>query len=377
LDNRAAKGFTVVQTVAIPEFNGLTQPNAYGLLPLHHQNPATPNDAYFDFVDEVLDLAAERGLYVGFLPTWGAYALDEDHPLFPNPNVFTPTNARSYGEYLSGRFGNHKNVIWILGGDREPDTNLEVWRAMGTALHGKGQLVTYHPSGGHSSSRLLHGEPWLDFNLFQSGHSTLSRPDQMAYGDFLRTPVKPVINGEPSYEAIPNDFGRLPGTLDDREVRRGLYASLLSGAAGFTYGCNEVWMMWRPEIEPISDKVEPPFLGASLPWWEALDRPGAGQLRVAGEVLESLPDPFDRIPMWDRVRNNVDSAQEACYAAGTRNWLLVWTPGRAVDIESHHLGPGVSATWVCPCTGLRTLAKGGPEFVPPSDEDWLLLLQRA
>jgi len=34
LDNRASKGFTVIQAVAIAEFDGDTVPNAYGHLPL-------------------------------------------------------------------------------------------------------------------------------------------------------------------------------------------------------------------------------------------------------------------------------------------------------------------------------------------------------
>lgn len=61
----------------LAELNGLTGPNGYGHLPLGDLDPARPavkdgpaND-YWDFVDEVLDLAAANGLYTGFLPTWG------------------------------------------------------------------------------------------------------------------------------------------------------------------------------------------------------------------------------------------------------------------------------------------------------------------
>lgn len=31
-------------------------------------------------------------------------------------------------------------------------------------------LITYHPMGGMSSSHFFHEEPWLDFNMLQSGH---------------------------------------------------------------------------------------------------------------------------------------------------------------------------------------------------------------
>src|SRR5215204_3167989 len=42
LRNRAAKRFTVVQAVALAEFDGLTAPNAYGHLPLRDNDPAKP-----------------------------------------------------------------------------------------------------------------------------------------------------------------------------------------------------------------------------------------------------------------------------------------------------------------------------------------------
>src|ERR1044071_6109171 len=39
LDNRAAKGFNVIQAVALAEFNGLRRPNQYGEVPLQHLDP--------------------------------------------------------------------------------------------------------------------------------------------------------------------------------------------------------------------------------------------------------------------------------------------------------------------------------------------------
>ena len=44
LDNRAAKGFTVIQAVALAEFDGLRTPNQYGELPLNNLDPTKPNE---------------------------------------------------------------------------------------------------------------------------------------------------------------------------------------------------------------------------------------------------------------------------------------------------------------------------------------------
>ena len=71
LADRAGKAFTVIQAVAIAEFDGLTEPNAYGHLPLSDLDPARPDAAYWEHVDYVVRRANEMGLIIGFLPTWG------------------------------------------------------------------------------------------------------------------------------------------------------------------------------------------------------------------------------------------------------------------------------------------------------------------
>jgi anti-anti-sigma factor len=70
LDTRAAQGFNVIQAVALAEVDGLTEPNAYGKLPLKDRDPtrpaATPGSRpaneeydYWDHVDFVFDEAQE------------------------------------------------------------------------------------------------------------------------------------------------------------------------------------------------------------------------------------------------------------------------------------------------------------------------------
>ncbi len=71
LDNRSAKGFTVIQAVALAENDGLRTPNQYGEVPLKNLNPDTPNDKYFQVVDSTIHMARRRNLFIGLLPTWG------------------------------------------------------------------------------------------------------------------------------------------------------------------------------------------------------------------------------------------------------------------------------------------------------------------
>src|SRR5688572_14026857 len=70
LENRRLKGFNVIQVVILTEHN-MNVPNAYDDVALVDNDPLKPNEEYFAFVDWMIAKAAEKGLYVGLLPTWG------------------------------------------------------------------------------------------------------------------------------------------------------------------------------------------------------------------------------------------------------------------------------------------------------------------
>lgn len=54
LANRAEKGFTVIQAVALAEDNGLNAPKPSGDLPLIDLDPSQPNEGYFSQVDRMI-----------------------------------------------------------------------------------------------------------------------------------------------------------------------------------------------------------------------------------------------------------------------------------------------------------------------------------
>jgi hypothetical protein len=148
LDDRARKGFTVIQAVALAELDGLNDPNAYGHKPLINNDPAKPDvkdgEDYWDHVDYVVHKAESLGMFVGFLPTWG----DKWHskPGQGSP-VFNERNAEGYGEWLGKRY-KEKAIIWILGGDRpiESDEHKKVLRAMARGLRRRRRLALDHVS---------------------------------------------------------------------------------------------------------------------------------------------------------------------------------------------------------------------------------------
>ena len=395
LDNRAAKGFTVIQAVAIGEFDGDTVPNAYGHLPLVDRDPARPavqdgpeND-YWDHVDFVVKAAGARGMYVGLLPTWGRYWHDK---LKDGKPLFTEANAEVYGEWIGRRYRDQA-VIWILGGDRnvENDEQKAVLAAMARGLRrgdGGEHLITLHPNGSSGSSKWFQNDAWMDFNLRQNGHGAeyTGRYDQTLV-DYQRSPTKPVIDGEPIYEGHPVAFNAKNfGHSVAADVRRALYWDLFSGACGHTYGHHSVWQMWEAGREPINNPL--------VPWTEAIDAPGAFQMQFGRRLMESRPIlnrvPDDSIIVTDRVATSVPGAGTRRFVA-TRDtdgtYAMVYVPvGRKFSVRLDKItGDSIKAWWFNPRDGTAKSAgtfanRSAQEFTPPNPGellDWVLVLDAA
>jgi len=392
LEDRARRGFTVIQAVALAELNGLNDPNPYGHRPLVENDPARPDvrdgpaNDYWDHVDFIVEKANGLGLYIGLLPTWG----DKwNRKWGEGPEIFTPANAEAYGRWLGARY-RAAGVIWILGGDRpiESAAHVDITRAMARGIRagdGGAHLMTFHPPGGAGSSGWLHGEPWLDFNMRQNGHVTeFTGRYHTTAQDYALSPVKPVMDGEPIYEDHPVSFRAAElGHSVAADVRRPLYWNLFTGAFGHTYGHHSVWQMWAAERKPVNNPL--------MTWAEALRQPGAAQMVHGRRLMESRPFlsrvPDDSIIVTDRVPTSVPGAGRYRFVA-TRDesgsYAMVYAPvGRAFKVRMNKVsGPRVAAWWYNPRNGeaarIGTFPNTGErEFMPPDAGellDWVLVL---
>ena len=381
LRNRVAKRFTVIQAVVLAEFGGLVEPDHYGALPLENNNPTKPVEAFFKNVDAIVDRADELGLVIGMLPTWG----DKWNKKWgQGPEIFTPENARIYGEFLGKRY-REKPIIWVLGGDRpiENERQKAIVRAMGAGLRKGDQgrhLITFHPNGGQSSAQWFQTDDWLDFNMIQSGHGYDHPNYERIAADYSRKPARPCMDAEPGYEDHPAEFNAKNGYLDDYETRKHAYWALFAGAHGHTYGCHDVWQFLGPSHSPIT--------AARTPWKKAIDLPGAGQMQFVRALLESRP-MLIRIP--DQTLLVSDPGRGTDHVQATRgedgSFALVYSAsGRAFTVDLEKLtGDRLRASWYDPRTGISTPAgliagKGKHMFQPPTQGkrcDWVLVLDNA
>jgi hypothetical protein len=390
LENRREKGFTVIQAVVLAELDGLNTPNAEGEKPLIDNDPTRINEAYFRHVDWVIRKAEEKGLFIGLLPTWG----DKWNKKWGvGPEIFTPGNAAVYGEILGKRYKDFPNIIWILGGDRpiEKDEHREIVRAMASGLRkgdGGAHLITFHPMGGHGSAEYFHEEEWLDFNMRQNGHTpNFTGSYENTLKDYKRTPAKPVMDGEPLYEDHPIEFNaEKNGHSVSADVRRPLYWDLFGGAFGHTYGHHSVWQMWHPDRDPINFPL--------MPWYEAVDQPGAWQMQFGRRLMESRPFltriPDDSVIVPDKVKTSVPGAGRYRFVA-TRDengrYAMVYVPvGRPFTVRMDVIsGKKVTAWWYNPRNGEAQKIgnfsnEGTRTFIPPQpgeNLDWVLVLDDA
>ena len=329
LTDRAKKGFTVIQTVILAELDGLNTPNAYGQKPLIDNDPTRLNEKYFEFVDYVINKAEELGLYIGLLPTWG----DKFNKKWgTGPEIFNPRNAGIYGGLLAKRYLSHRNIIWILGGDRIPENAVqyEIINAMAKGIKRVDtlHLISYHPVGATKASDYFKNK-WLDINMFQSGHSRKAKEYEYVIESYNTAPERPVINGEARYENIPDRFweNKYYGWLDDADVRVSAYWSIISGAAGYTYGCNDIWQMYDVTREPV--------IKARTDWYVALNLPGSLQMKYMKEIFELLPWQ-EMVYKQDLIQNDNPEDESYCVAAlgNNKDFAVVYTPtGKPVKID--------------------------------------------
>jgi hypothetical protein len=381
-DNRVAKGFNVIQAVILAERDGLHTPNIYGHTPLYDDDPTRLREEYFAYIDELIQLAESKGLYIGLLPTWGDKV---DLVGGVGPIIFNEANALTYGELVGRRYRNQPNIIWILGGDRYPDGFEAIWRAMAKGILAGTQgnaLITYHPRGAGQSSTRLHNESWLDFNMIQSGHGKYNIANwEWVQQDYDLTPAKPTLDAEPNYEYHPVAFDSQVryGRFSEYDVRKSAYRAVLSGACGHTYGHHSIWQMHDGQHEGVTNP--------GISWHEALDAPGAFQMGYLRRLLESLPF-FSRIPDNDLISANEDAPEKYVCASRSSDgsYALIYIPNaeQQVTVNLEKLsGKRLNAWWFDPRTGqvtsIGTVDQAPQQSFtsPTTGNDWVLVLDDA
>ncbi|MDB5247250.1 MAG: hypothetical protein JWQ40_1644 [Segetibacter sp.] len=393
LEDRRQKGYNVIQVMVLHD---VAAKNVYGDSALINKIVANPvvtpgnsfSDAsqydYWDHIDYVIDVAAQKGLYMALVPVWGTNVKN---------GWVRQDDAKTYAKFLTDRYKNKPNIIWLNGGDIKGSDSLNTWKVLGSTIreNDPNHLITFHPFGRTTSSQWFHNEAWLDFNMYQSGHRSYDLgtsagehkfgPDNYKFAniDYNLEPTKPTLDGEPSYELIP--YGLHDTTKpywNANDVRRYAYWSVFAGAAGHTYGHNSVMQMHKP-----TDTVS--SFGSKKYWYDALNDTGATQMVHMKSLMLSKPY-FERVPDQSLIGSEQGEKYEYLVATRSKDYAFVYTyTGKEFEVNMGKIaGQKVKASWYNPRDGKKTVIgtfdnKGvrsfGPPWQPKEGNDWVLILE--
>lgn len=386
--DRVARGFSLIQLVAglYPDMPALDPRGANEAGLAWQGDFARINPAYFDMADLRLQWLVRSGLVPCVVGCWGYY--------LPQMGV---NRMQAHWRYLIARWGSYP-VIWCLAGegampyylsanpDGDQKCQIEGWTEVARYVRATDPYhrpITIHPT--QIGRDQVTDDSVLDFDMLQTGHGGYaSVPNTVAKvtAERSRLPAMPVVVAEVNYEGI------LHGTAAETQ-RLTYWCSMLSGAAGYTYGANGLW-----QANTRHHPYGPSPHGASwgdAPWEEAYQLEGSQQLGLAKGLLTAYDwSHFEPHPGWVEPAGSAANV-EAPFAAGipgqvriiylyqptvpwvkTRTWVcqlepdvsylaFYWNPrnGRRHDIGA--VEPNEEGRWAIP--------------IQPTMSDWVLVLE--
>lgn len=414
LENRAAKGFTVIQLCLFwgkrsdDPVHFMTNPaNAYGFkafvetagkvdgshpLVIEGGSPESPND-YWDHVEYIVQAAEKRGLILALLPVWGRRYVNATHGEFAD-SIFQEADMQAYGTFLGRRFKAYDHLIWVMGGDVAADLGGDFqghYRAMAegilkgvtgeTAAWNEASplwddvLMTYHPDGSpmKNSSRWFHQDAWLDFHMIETFRHVDSVYESVRQDYALTDPIKPTIMAEPGYERFPLPNG---GRISGLQMRRQAYHSLFAGAAGFTYGGFRDEAGNGPLFSPFGD------------WKLTLEWEGARAMSIFNTFCQNHNwTDWHVSPGLITSDPGVGEFRQVAVQIGSEDGMLLYFPNnRPADLnikQAFSETEQVSLTWFDPASGtytdqeILTLTQSTYTLGPPENwQDAILCISR-
>jgi hypothetical protein len=355
IERSKSKGFVFLQVMLLGVGDG-TKANVYGQKPLLNDEPLTPNEAYFTNVDAVVQIAREANVNISmtlFHQRWR--------------KTITLDKARAWAKWLATRYKDEPCIVWSMTPEAKPEF-VPILRELAAGLRegdGGKHLITFKPDPAPYSSSFIHGESWLDFDSMQTWKSVeLIHP--MVTKDYHLEPVKPVLMAEGAYEHG-SEYGFEVTPL---WIRRQAYYSCFCGGH-HTYGHNDSWRV--------------------LPTWkEALDAPGAAQMRILKRVFQGRNEWWNLVPDQSVfVSGGNTNGQVLNLGARHRDgrWLMAYLGSKAsfsIDPSQLKGGARARALWLDPRTGDSVAipsfrydrGTGSVSFETPGGwEDALLILE--
>lgn len=360
LADRQQKGFNLLMVNLIEhQFSPYAPANMYRVQPFTDRPFVSPNELYFKHADEVLQAAAEKGIYILLDPVYLGYNCGSQG-WCDEISSATLDEMRQWGRYLGQRYGSYTNIVWLIGGDTNPSATLKSRlreTVYGIQESDNDALFTAHNAPGSMAiSPWGTGESWLTLNNFYSYSTTLYSEARQTYAV---TPTMPFVMLESMYE---NERG-----VSTQQLRAQAYWSILSGACGHMFGNNPIWLFgsgWQSALNEAGSK--------SMEYMQRL---------FVSRYWHTLQPDFNH-GVLTAGYGAVGTTSYATAAANKTSIIAYLPSRREVSVNTSVLdGEFVNAWWYNPSDGsaifVGSFAKGNMTITPPSTGDWVLVVDDA
>jgi hypothetical protein len=358
LANRAAKGFNAIIVNLIEhKFNGPL--NRAGEHPFNDpKDLSTPNERYFAFADWVIQRAAEHGMVVFLAPLYLGYkhAADDDG-WYHEARLSGANKCWQYGRFLGNRYAGYNNILWMIGGDRNPDGVVDEITSLiaGIKEFDSRNLFTAHAHPDDPTPAKYGFGSWLDLN----GTYTYQIVHKKLLADANHQPILPFVLMETTYEGEHN--------ASALQIRRQAYYAILCGACGQFLGNNPIWLFnpgWEQALDGQGsrDMVHLKSFFSAHPW------------------VDLIPDQKHSVVTGGLGEFNGMDYLAAAVTPHDKTLLAYLPTPRLVTVDLTRLAAGhVSVTWFDPRSGVsqsggKFPTTGSVELTPPGEGDWGLVI---
>lgn len=233
----------------------------------------TPNEAYWQSIDDSLALCAAQGFLALVFPAYVGYGGYTEQGWMKELEVNGRERMRVYGEWIARRYKDRTNLAWMLGGDHG-----EFKPAQAEAERG---LIEGLIAGGQGGTLKLRSAEWQsdtigtddpDFGQYVTLNGAYTFDGYSAHHGrraYTTTPVRPAFYLEGPYDEEHVD-GTNVNPSASQPVRRFQWWGWLGAIGGQISGNGYVW--------PFHDEV----------WKQHLDTPGARDMAQLNAFIQSI-----------------------------------------------------------------------------------------
>jgi hypothetical protein len=351
-----------------------------------------PNPAYFNHVDQVVNIAAAHGMVV-FLD------MMENDSYLQLYEYNGATAMTAYAQYLVDRYKSFPNIVWMTGND----------------------FQTY---GSSATTQAADGSSSTDNQLAQAIMSTVASNDTTAHPHLQTTELNYNISGSfddsllAPYTTLASAYTYYPSYYEVlQEYNSGVKTApvylIESYYEGYTYGnltpqsANNLMLRKIPYWTVLAGGLGGYFYGSiwyTFPtnWQNLIDTTAVAQIGYWKSFFTSLPSWYNLVPDQSHAivtagygtptgngNGNIQSDNYVTTAATPDGKLVVsYLPaGGTLTVNMAKLSGTVNAQWFDPTNGIYTPVSGSPfintgtqTFTPAGNNsagspDWVLVLQ--